>query len=363
MKCLLKYQWVKLPRSQMPAGKGVMGAWARLASRAAFRNGQAHYYKYVNQVTIGSWSGGIVGLKSILGVKKRNKALGLMDELARLGYIDYELDPKTKKLTYQIKDWVVQCSGEPCMGAEAVYATQGYGFLCLPRNITQRLAEAHYRFDEADAWLDLWCHTVWQEPGNAFSHMAPTVQLGKYGAVLTLETLGHRWGWEKTKVWRFFKKHADAFPLQKLPGSFGCLIFNTGYPAGTSFTVPEPAQVKRILGEIRIWGGNTHNKGSSDHERVNCWITWYSRKVIPHIPQAQAAPAVEQSRVAVSGRFITRAYFSLCRYCKSFKEDCQSIEGISPAKFELLPRAGPRTGPPTDTGGIEYGTYEGIPLW
>ena len=30
MKCLLKYQWVKLPRSQMPAGKGVMGAWARL---------------------------------------------------------------------------------------------------------------------------------------------------------------------------------------------------------------------------------------------------------------------------------------------------------------------------------------------
>lgn len=39
MKCLLKYQWVKLPRSQMPVGKGVMGAWARLASRAAFRNG------------------------------------------------------------------------------------------------------------------------------------------------------------------------------------------------------------------------------------------------------------------------------------------------------------------------------------
>ena len=45
MKCLLKYQWVKLPRSQMPADKGVMGAWARLASRAAFRNGQASYYK------------------------------------------------------------------------------------------------------------------------------------------------------------------------------------------------------------------------------------------------------------------------------------------------------------------------------
>lgn len=138
MKCLLKYQWVKLPRSQMPADKGVMGAWARLASRAAFRSGQARYCSYINQVTAGSWAGGIVGLKSILGIRNRRQALETMDRLAQLGYIEYELDPKTKKLTYQIKDWVVQCSGEPCMGAEAVYATPGYGFLCLPRDIIRR---------------------------------------------------------------------------------------------------------------------------------------------------------------------------------------------------------------------------------
>ena len=37
MKCLLKYQWVKLPRNQLPPGKGIMGMWARLAFRAAFR--------------------------------------------------------------------------------------------------------------------------------------------------------------------------------------------------------------------------------------------------------------------------------------------------------------------------------------
>lgn len=193
--------------------------------------------------------------------------------------------------------------------------------------------------------------------------MAPTIQFGKYGAVLTLETLGHRWGWEKTKVWRFFKKYADAFPLQKLPGSFGCLIFNIGYPAGTSFLLPAPAQVQRILEEIRICGRNTHIKSSNDHERMNQWITWYSRKVISKISQAQPTPATEQCRVAVSGCLITRAYFSLCRHCNSFKEDCQGIEGSSLTEFELLPRAGPKTGPSVDTGGIEYGTYEGISLW
>lgn len=38
MKCLMKYQWVKLPRNHLPEGKGIMNAWAKLASRAACIN-------------------------------------------------------------------------------------------------------------------------------------------------------------------------------------------------------------------------------------------------------------------------------------------------------------------------------------
>ena len=72
--------------------------------------------------------------------------------------------------------------------------------MCVSREITQRLVNHNYTFDESDAWLDLWCHTTVNDPGNAFSFLAPTVQYGKYGTILTLETLGHRWGWEKTKV-------------------------------------------------------------------------------------------------------------------------------------------------------------------
>ena len=110
MKCLLKYHWVKLPRTHLPAGKGVMGYWAKLASAAAFRNGKANYCRYVNYVTVGTWSGGVVGLKSILGVKSRRKALEIMDSLVCLGYIEYieySLDPNTKKLSYKILDYVV----------------------------------------------------------------------------------------------------------------------------------------------------------------------------------------------------------------------------------------------------------------
>ena len=63
MKCLLKYRWVKLPRAQLPQGKGVLGYWSRLAARAAFRKGTACYCGYHNEVVPGMWSGGIVGLK------------------------------------------------------------------------------------------------------------------------------------------------------------------------------------------------------------------------------------------------------------------------------------------------------------
>ena len=359
MKCLLKYQWVKLPRNQLPPGKGVMAAWARLASRVAFRNGQAVYCGHVNQVSLGTWSGGVVGLKSILGIKNRQKALETLDKLSALGYLTYELDGQTKKLTYQIKDWVVHCSGAPCMGDEAVYATPGYGFLCLPRNITQRLAEAHYQFDESDAWLDLWCHTVWQDPGNAFSHTAPAVQYGQQGAVLTLEAMGRRWGWEKTKVWRFFQKHADAFPLVKLPGSFGCLVFNTAYPTGSAIARPNSDQVERILTKIRIAGRNAYLSGT-DHERLCRLVAWYSKAIVRGMGGEPPARPGAEGRVALSSPII-RAYLSPCQNCRSGEEDWRGkYIGAREVDFDVGP---PQRAGPDSQGGIEYGTFEGIPLW
>ncbi|MCH5191698.1 MAG: hypothetical protein J1F23_05985 [Oscillospiraceae bacterium] len=245
MKCLMCYQWVKLPRKSLPEGKGVMAAWAKLASHATYRKGNATYCGHINAVVPGMWSGGIVGLKSILGIKDRTKVLEVMDRLSKLGLISYTLDEKTKKLNYFISDWVVNCDGKACL-PNSVYATNGYGYLCLPRNITEKLVEQHYVFEEADAWLDLWCHTVHCDFSNAFSFAAPAIQYGKEGSILTLETLGKRWRWEKTKVWRFMRKHRDTFALRRLPGSFGCVIFNAQYPDDQDYSVPNSEDVVRI---------------------------------------------------------------------------------------------------------------------
>ena len=320
MQCLLKYQWVKLPREfLLPRRKGIMSHWTRLASRAAFRSGKAKYCGHINEVTVGSWAGGVVGLKSILGQKSRARTLEIMEELSSLGYISYRLDSETKKLTYKINDWVIKCSGADC-DSGTIYTTEGYGFLCLPRDITQRLVDRNHKFDEADAWLDLWCHTVYRDPRNAFSHMAPTVQYGKYGAALTLENLGHRWNWEKTKVWRFLQKHGDAFTLHKLPGSFGCLIFNRLYPSSADIAIPTQADIARILGEIRIQGKNTHLSGS-DNDRINRMIAWYSKRLFTDTAPAAILSEDENGRVAVSPPII-RAYLSQCWNCKNCHKDC-----------------------------------------
>ena len=42
-----------------------------------------------------------------------------MAELLALGYLTYDLEPGTKKLTYRITDWVVKCSGQECRDALA----------------------------------------------------------------------------------------------------------------------------------------------------------------------------------------------------------------------------------------------------
>ena len=130
MKCLMKYHWVKLPRNHLPEGKGIMRAWAQLASRAAFRKGQASYCGHINAVSPGMWSGGIVGLKSILGSRSRAQSLEALSKLSELGYVRYSLNAKTKKLTYQITDWVIECSGEECTNG-SVYATEGASYASL----------------------------------------------------------------------------------------------------------------------------------------------------------------------------------------------------------------------------------------
>ena len=68
-----------------------------------------------------------MGLRAFWECEAVGKPFETLDALSELGYIRYTLDVKTKKLTYQITDWVIRCSGEECRNG-TVYTTDGYGF-------------------------------------------------------------------------------------------------------------------------------------------------------------------------------------------------------------------------------------------
>jgi len=142
----------------------------------------------------------------------------------------------------------------------------------------------------------------------------------RYGAILTLETLGQRWGWEKTKVWRFFKKHGDVFALYRLSSSYGCLIFNKRYPVGAEVSLPEQEEIMKTVGKIRELSTDVPKKGS-EHEHLSRMVAWYSRKLTCDFMETGNESEIkdesgEKSRVAHSAPIIY-TYLSLCRNCKN----------------------------------------------
>ena len=330
MKCLFKYKWVKLRRDLLPPGKGIMGYWAKLASRVAFRKGKAFYCGHINEVEVGEWVGGMMGLKSILGISNKQKALEVMEKLSELGYIEYELEVDTKRVRYKILDYVFECSGAECEN-DNVYATNEFGFICAPRNITNRLIEKRYVFEESDAWLDLWVHTVFNDKKNFLTFFSPSVTFGDFLSFLSLEALSKRWGWEKTKTWRFFQKNKEVYKLIRLPGTYGCLIYNKLYTVNKEILIPDSEKIKEVLLKTKT----IFNELGIDcrHSNLSELIHEYSELLIERYFQ-------EENSVALLS-YIIRAYISPCWSFCNYLYDCKSILIFTKVKLRINKIRGP----------------------
>ena len=297
MYCLFKYRWIKIQRRQIPDLPGVMSYYLRLATRAAIRTGQVRYCQYVNDVEPGMWSGGIVGLKSILGLKSAEKALNTLRALSDLDLITYEYNRENKQLSYMISGYV-QSKPQSAQKDSPIYAYNNCGFIRLPRNLTEHLVKHDYVFGEADAWLDLWCHTVNEDADNVFSHLAPCVQFTRVSATVTLDYLKDRWRWSKAKVYRFLNRHRGVFCLKKLPGSFGCLIFNLAY-AENSSEEPSSEQIESLCRKLKRNCRNCR-KRMTDRAFFCALVLRFSRKLLTAF--------ISKNRVSL---IYNRAYSSL----------------------------------------------------
>lgn len=311
--CPMDYKWVRVPRSLLPENsKGLMKDYFTIAFATNYKDGVNQYCGYENTVKANQWVGGVTGLKRMLNRRSRDITLDALFVLQDYEYVSTFFE-RGGKITIDVLDAV---NSQSCSIKEQIkkdtdkyisdnydnlsqseienlqryaieynekcYVNDNSGFICVPRNLTQRLVDTGYVFNDADAFYDLYLNTVFNYGYNPFSEKAPVVMYDKNTSVITLDVLGQRWNWSKTKVSRFFKKFEEYFSLVKLQSSYGCVVFNKVFQTDTEFTVPSQNDCFDIVNHFKACGemvfayedimysGNIEN--CSENLYINCCI-------------------------------------------------------------------------------------------
>lgn len=291
--------------------KGIMRDYFKIAFASAYKDGIVTYCGYENDVKAKQLVCGPAGLKKMLERRNRDNALDALFLLQDFEYVSSFFE-QGAKITIDVLDLITQqtCSYREQLiqdtnnyiaehrnefddneilslqrkaieYREKCYVNDNSGFICVPRNLTERLVEKGYVFDDADAFYDLYLHTVYNYESNPFSKTCPAVMYNKGEFVLTLTTLGERWGWSISKVSRFFKKFNEYFNLVKLQSSYGCVIFNKVFLTDSEITVPSQEDCFAIVNEFKNRGEyfgaydtvvRNEENGYTENEYINCCI-------------------------------------------------------------------------------------------
>ena len=245
MRCTQQRQLVCFPKVR------VMKAWFRhFNNHKEFQNeGTLHLfslmalYSYANfrsnTRTIGSkqymeapgqWICKLGALPRILRLKCKAQALEQMKWLTERGFISFEfLDEEQEMVRFAITDWTKHCTHLEYN----YYSYTGTGFFFFPLSVGRQLIAASRRegkliFSELDAIMDLWLHTVINEPAVPGSEYMPVVYFPDIGRMplLSYTFLAKRWGWSKSRVGRFMLKAGEYGVISRVSfsGSRGSVI-------------------------------------------------------------------------------------------------------------------------------------------
>ncbi len=181
-----------------------------LYSYACFRSNTRGIGKEQYSEAPGQWICKVSALPRVLRVHSKAQAMELLDDFRVAGFLDYEmLDEDEGILRYTILDWFRE-------GIHLEYNYYSYkcsGFFFFPLPTGRRLLAAARQngkivFSELDAIMDLWTHTILNDPSVAGSEYMPVVYYANMGGkpLLSYAYLARRWGWSKSRVGRFMLK-------------------------------------------------------------------------------------------------------------------------------------------------------------
>ena len=125
----------------------------------------------------GQWVCKLGSLPRILRVHSKAQALDLMKYFEEKGFLQFEvIDEDQEIIRYTINDWKRHCTHL----AYNYYSYKGSGFFLFPLPIGRLLlraakTEGRIVFSELDALMDMWLHTIVNDPSVKGSEYMPVV--------------------------------------------------------------------------------------------------------------------------------------------------------------------------------------------
>ena len=161
----------------------------------------------------GQWVCKLGSLPRILRVHSKAQALDLMKYFEEKGFLQFEvIDEDQEIIRYTINDWKRHCTHL----VNNYYSYKGSGFFFFPLPIGRLLlraakTEGRIVFSELDALMDMWLHTIVNDPSVKGSEYMPVVYYSNMHGMplLSYTYLAKRWGWSKSRVGRFMIKAGE----------------------------------------------------------------------------------------------------------------------------------------------------------
>lgn len=161
----------------------------------------------------GQWICKLGALPRILRVHSKTQALELMEYFENHGFLTFEiLDEEKEILRFTIADWKEHCTHLQYN----YYSYKGSGFFFFPLPVGRLLLKTARKevgivFSELDAIMDMWLHTILNDPKVRGSEYMPVVYYSNMRGMplLSYTYLARRWGWSKSRVGRFMLKAGE----------------------------------------------------------------------------------------------------------------------------------------------------------
>lgn len=161
----------------------------------------------------GQWICKLGALPRILRVHSKTQALELMEYFQNHEFLTFEiLDEEKEILRFTIADWKEHCTHLQYN----YYSYKGSGFFFFPLPVGRLLLKTARKevgivFSELDAIMDMWLHTILNDPKVRGSEYMPVVYYSNMRGMplLSYTYLARRWGWSKSRVGRFMLKAGE----------------------------------------------------------------------------------------------------------------------------------------------------------